>query len=107
MRTAPRTPGLDPRREHYREARIALWDGRADLASSRLARYYHRRLAEVYRHLVSPGAAVLEIGCGMGDLLAALAPSIGVGVDFSPVMLRHAREREVHANADGGSEGGE
>ncbi len=93
MRTAPRTPGLDPRREHYREARIALWDGRADLASSRLARYYHRRLAEVYRHLVSPGAAVLEIGCGMGDLLAALAPSIGVGVDFSPVMLRHARER--------------
>jgi len=26
---------------------------------------------------------VLELGCGLGDLLAAVRPSRGVGVDFS------------------------
>jgi SAM-dependent methyltransferase len=36
---------------------------------------------------------VLEIGCGRGDLLAALAPSRGVGVDVSPAMVVAARER--------------
>ncbi len=34
---------------------------------------------------------VLEVGCGTGDLLAALKPSYGVGVDFCPAMLQRAR----------------
>lgn len=55
--------------------------------------YYHRRLGEIFRHLVAPGQRVLEIGCGMGDLLAALQPSYGVGVDFSIERLRRARRR--------------
>jgi ubiquinone/menaquinone biosynthesis C-methylase UbiE len=54
---------------------------------------YHRRLGQVYRYLVSPGQRILEIGCGDGSLLAALQPAQGVGVDFSPEMLRRARER--------------
>jgi SAM-dependent methyltransferase len=33
---------------------------------------------------------VLEIGCAQGDLLAALKPSLGVGVDFSDEMLSGA-----------------
>jgi SAM-dependent methyltransferase len=40
-----------------------------------------------------PGARVLEIGCGQGDLLAALHPAVGVGIDFSPAMIERARAR--------------
>jgi hypothetical protein len=36
---------------------------------------------------------VLEIGSGSGDLLAALEPSYGVGVDVSPRMVERAREQ--------------
>lgn len=39
---------------------------------------------------------MLEIGCGKGDLLAALEPAQGVGVDFSPAMIRCARKRHPH-----------
>ena len=46
------------------------------------------------RFLIPPGKRVLELGCGRGDLLAALEPSRGVGVDFSAKTL--ARARELH-----------
>lgn len=36
---------------------------------------------------------MLEIGCGRGDLLAALRPARGVGVDVSRGMLAAARRR--------------
>ncbi len=49
--------------------------------------------SSVYRFVVPAGSRVLEIGCGTGDLLAALAPEGGVGVDFSPAMLAEARRR--------------
>lgn len=44
--------------------------------------------------LIPPGKRVLELGCGRGDLLAALQPSYGVGVDFSPGTI--ARANELH-----------
>jgi len=56
-------------------------------------RYYHERVAQVVRFHVPPGSSVLEIGCGAGDLLAALEPARGVGVDISPRMLELARAR--------------
>jgi len=46
------------------------------------------------RFLIPPGKRVLELGCGRGDLLAALKPSYGVGVDFSAKTV--ARARELH-----------
>lgn len=45
------------------------------------------------RFLIPPGASVLEIGCGEGQLLRALEPSRGVGIDLSKEMIRLARER--------------
>src|SRR5262249_35412757 len=42
--------------------------------------------------LIREGARVLELGCGTGDLLAALKPSFGVGVDFSAGMIAQARQ---------------
>jgi SAM-dependent methyltransferase len=79
----------------YNAQRRAHWDEIAagKRSPSIFSRAYRQRLAEVYSLLVSPGQRVLEIGCGSGDLLAAVRPSYGVGVDFSPAMLRLARER--------------
>jgi SAM-dependent methyltransferase len=54
---------------------------------------YHRLIAQITRFHVPPGLRVLEIGSGAGDLLAALEPSYGVGVDVSERMVALARER--------------
>ncbi len=43
------------------------------------------------RFLIPAGSSVLEIGCGTGELLAALEPGRGVGVDISPAMVEQAR----------------
>ncbi len=51
---------------------------------------YHNLAASLMRFYVSPGARVLEIGSGNGDLLAAVAPSFGLGVDISGEMVRVA-----------------
>jgi SAM-dependent methyltransferase len=56
-------------------------------------RYYHGLLRVVYRFHVPARASVLEIGCGSGDLLAALEPSAGLGIDISASMVALARER--------------
>jgi SAM-dependent methyltransferase len=80
----------------YQQARSAHWDRIALLRDSwrGLGGWYHRRLEEIYRFHVSPGQRVLEIGCGTGSLLAAVQPSHGVGVDFSPQTL--ARAARLH-----------
>ncbi len=85
----------DPAGQRYFEARQAHWDGVARLRDSwrGLGGAYHRRLAEIYRFLVPPGLRVLELGCGAGDLLAALHPAEGVGVDFSAEMIRRAAQK--------------
>lgn len=79
----------------YQKERIGHWDGVARQLDgwSGWGGRYHRRLAEVYHFLVTPGQRVLEIGCARGDLLAALAPSVGIGVDFSAEMIERARRR--------------
>lgn len=54
---------------------------------------YYSEDHQFMRFLIPPGKRVLELGCGRGDLLAALEPSYGVGVDFSPSAIRRAKER--------------
>lgn len=56
-------------------------------------RGYHALVERICRARVPRGATVLEIGSGNGDLLAALEPSRGVGVDVSPRMVEHAQRR--------------
>lgn len=84
----------------YQQERRTHWDmvGRRLDHWTGWGGYYHRRLAEVFRHVVSPGLRVLELGCGQGDLLASLDPSFGVGIDFSAQMIRRAAARhpELH-----------
>lgn len=56
-------------------------------------RYYQRRLAEIFQFAIPPGMRVLELGSGCADLLSALRPSRGVGVDLSAEMVQVARDR--------------
>jgi SAM-dependent methyltransferase len=56
-------------------------------------RTYYRLLEQIHRFQIPPGARVLEIGSGSGDLLAGLRPSYGVGVDVSEKMVELARGR--------------
>jgi SAM-dependent methyltransferase len=70
-----------------------IFDERArNLASWRnKAAFFHSEDRLYLKFLIPPGARVLELGCGTGNLLAALEPSFGVGVDFSEPMIAQAR----------------
>jgi SAM-dependent methyltransferase len=54
---------------------------------------YHRLVESLSRFFVPPNASVLEIGSGHGNLLAALEPARGLGVDVSPRMVEEAATR--------------
>ena len=56
-------------------------------------RDYYRDDRAYMKFLIQPGQRVLELGCGIGDLLAALDPAYGVGVDLSQRMVEQARSR--------------
>jgi SAM-dependent methyltransferase len=73
--------------------RRAFYEQRAPSRPRETSRYYQTLLRNYFSFLVPRELRVLEVGCGIGDLLAALKPARGVGVDFSPAMIRFARER--------------
>ena len=53
---------------------------------------YYEEDRRFMRFLIPPGKCVLELGCGRGDLLAALQPAVGVGIDFSPSAIALAKQ---------------
>ncbi|MDB6016540.1 MAG: arnC 3 [Pedosphaera sp.] len=73
--------------------RRAFYDQRAPARERETSRYYQKFLRRYFAFLVPPELRVLEVGCGVGDLLASLNPKRGVGVDFSPEMIKLARTR--------------
>jgi len=56
-------------------------------------RYYWKKKIEYLRFLVPAGESVLLFGCEDGELLDALSPRRGVGVDRSDTLLAAARVR--------------
>ena len=62
----------------------------------RRASYYYRSLERLMGFVIPKGKRVIEIGCGTGELLAAMEPAEGVGVDISPKMLDIARANFPH-----------
>jgi len=89
------TTFFDTTGSNYQQDRMAHWDTVARKRDSwnGLGKWYHQRLHEIYRFHISPNQRVLELGCGTGDLLAAVHPSRGVGVDFSEEMIRRAKNK--------------
>jgi SAM-dependent methyltransferase len=70
-----------------------------DRAPARLgwgSRHYRRLLARYYKKLIPADASVLEVGCGAGDLLAALPNHDVTGVDVSDRQVEAARRRLPH-----------
>lgn len=56
--------------------------------------YFHKEDEKYTRFLATGKSAnILDLGCGNGDLLAALEPERGVGVDFSQATIAAARAR--------------
>jgi SAM-dependent methyltransferase len=73
--------------------RRAFYEQRAAFRPQESTRHYQRLLRNYFAFLVPPGLRVMEVGCGIGDLLASLKPARGVGIDFSPAMIQLARQR--------------
>jgi SAM-dependent methyltransferase len=80
----------DQHATEYQARRIACWQNLRERRETTLSKTYRRYVQRLYRVLIPEGASVLELGCGRGDLLAALKPARGVGVDFAPAMLEAA-----------------
>ncbi|HUO09583.1 MAG TPA: glycosyltransferase [Phycisphaerae bacterium] len=55
--------------------------------------YFHRYLTRIMSHQILPGSRVLDIGCATGEMLAAVKPGYGVGIDISPAAIEEARRK--------------
>jgi SAM-dependent methyltransferase len=96
----------DVRYPEFQARRQAQWNDTIQKRASgfSLNAYYHQRLTDIFQLSISPGQTVLEIGCGNGDLLAAVKPAVGVGVDFSTEAVKlgskkHPSLRFIEADA--------
>ncbi|MBT5415380.1 MAG: glycosyltransferase [Rhodospirillaceae bacterium] len=90
-REAPQAEGLSERKRAIRD----LFDRLAPERPRWRARnaFFYEEDEAYLRFLVPGGLRVLDLGCGIGDTLAALNPSVGIGVDLSERMVALARER--------------
>ena len=60
--------------------------------------YFYKNDNAYMKFIISEGARVLELGCGTGQLLNALNPSYGVGVDLSANMISVAQKNYSNLN---------
>lgn len=60
--------------------------------------YYHKLLGKYYSFFIPAGSRVLEIGCGIGNLLNKVNPVYGVGIDISEEMIKIARSKYSNLN---------
>jgi len=76
---------LTEQKEHLSGQEILQWKKRNS--------YYYKWLQRIYRFVVRPNSRVLHIGCECGDLLNAVAPSYGVGIEPNPKAVELAQKR--------------
>jgi len=85
---------LSPRKEDIRRRADAAANERAQWR--RRGAFFHNEDLQFLKFLIPEGARVLELGCSTGELLAALKPSFGLGVDFSASSIDEARRAFPH-----------
>jgi len=56
-------------------------------------KYYYQELKRFFDYNIPAGSSVLEIGCGIGNVLADTKPRRGLGIDMSVEMISIAREK--------------
>ncbi len=97
------SPALDDLADFKRDVR-SHYDRLAPFRDQWYARNhaYYAYLESRLRLLVPPNQAVLELGCGTGNLLAALQPARALGIDVSPRMIEIAAHKypRLHFRVD-------
>ena len=81
---------IDARRKRSAERVAALAFRRQRWIESN--RYFYASLARLLRHLVGTGQRVLVLRSETGELLRAVQPSVGVGMEISGQMIEAARQ---------------
>lgn len=78
-----------------RESKIAAYDRAASFREEHATfrRYYGEELCRLVGTLTAPNGRVLEVGCGLGDLIGSLEGARRVGIDISPSMIEKAKAR--------------
>src|SRR5690348_11223377 len=86
---------FEQRELERRRSRIAIYDGIAEGRAGWMAQnqYYTDEVHRLVNSLILPNSRILEIGCGIGDLLQSLGGKRSVGVDISSRMIEIARAR--------------
>jgi len=92
---APQLTDFERRERERARDQVARYDEVADwrMAHIKAGHYYSEQLQRLVASLVMPDSRVLDVGCGLGDMLAALRPAKGVGIDVSPRMVELGRQR--------------
>jgi len=75
------------------------WVAEHDARARRAQSGFHGQLQAHFRHHIPEGSRVIELGCGAGNLLAALRPARGLGLDFSPAMIAKAQAKHAGSPA--------
>ena len=90
LETPPKNAPLSLRKQTIK----ALADQVADHRTTWIARnqFYYDDHYRFMRFLTPPNARILDLGCGIGDLLGALSPRNGVGVDLSEKSIQIATD---------------
>lgn len=94
MTATPESTFAEREAQAHRQ-RVAAFDqyiGERERFASHSAAY-HEAITRLCRFVIPEGQSVLEIGCATGDLLAAVKPSRGVGIDLAPTAIARARAR--------------
>ncbi len=76
------------------------WVAENDAGPRKFQRGFRAQTREFLRFHIPEGVSVLEWGCGPGDLLAALKPFRGLGIDLSPKMVERARGAHPEENLE-------
>src|SRR3989338_7786783 len=78
--------------QHVRDHFDHLADVRARFV--RRNRYYYADLDRWLSYIVPRDARVVELGCGIGNIIKALPNAEKTGIDFSPKMVEAAKKHD-------------